>query len=433
MSSIRNLENLYLNVPYEKREWAKNEGLRFDGEGKCWYLPAGRDPLDFRDYWAYLENTFPDREELKRRGCRYNRNLKRVYVPESLDFDDFINWWPKSLKPLVFNDRYVAQKLHSEKSGQADVYQAWDVQDGGYYAVKCFKSDVPGLSTTTLKKTFNLEMQALLQLDKHPNILKLTDWGQLNYEGSTRHFIISPWSDCGTLQPLIGATDEEQYKSLLRAMDASGYDLSEEDEAEILHELLSDETPTDPWLDKARLLIGIIDGISHAHSKGIYHRDIKPMNILLDLPDLQADQNFDTNFVPVLCDFGTSKAIDIHDADNLIRSKHTVVDMRTPPYRPDFSPSSKQGQKELKNQQTWDLFSWAIIAIELIGNEPVEGEEEARDLLETKIAESLDEPIVNLIRLAMAQDPDERPKDIRIFRREINKYTEKRRKQLGWG
>ena len=116
MSSIFSYEKLYLNVPYEEREWAKNEGLKFDGEGKCWYLPPGKDPLKFRKYWAYLEKTFSDREELKRRGCRYNRHLRKVYVPKHLDIDDFTKWWPEPLKPFIFNDRYVIQ--HFPKLGK---------------------------------------------------------------------------------------------------------------------------------------------------------------------------------------------------------------------------------------------------------------------------------------------------------------------------
>ena len=30
-----------------------------------------------------------------------------------------------------------------------------------------------------------------------------------------------------------------------------------------------------------RLIRGIAGGLAHAHSKGIYHRDLKPLNILL--------------------------------------------------------------------------------------------------------------------------------------------------------
>lgn len=432
MTSIVTYEKLYLNVPFEEREWAKNEGLKFDGDGKCWYLPPGMDPLPFRSHWAYLENTFPDREELKRRGCRYNRHLKKVYVPDNLDFDDFTNWWPTPLKPFVFNDRYVVQD-HASRTGQADVYQAWDIEEGGFYAIKYFLADVAGFSTEILKKSFSLEMSALLELDKHPNVLGISDWGKVEDKGSSRHFIISPWKPGGTLSQLIGASEEEQLRSLFNTFRSSGYDISDEEEERIFEEAVNSTDPTDPWLDNEKILFGILDGLIHVHSKGIYHRDVKPHNILLDVPDNIDGDESKISFVPVLCDFGTSKAVDFHNPDDLIRSKHTVVDMRTLPYRPDFSLTSKEGQKEVKNQNTWDLFSWAIIAIELVANVPIEDSaEEAIKLLEEKVAEDLDKPIVDLVRTALAPNPDDRPKDMRIFRRELKKLTEARRKSLGW-
>ena len=98
MSSLIVFEKLYLHIPYEEKEWAKQEGLKFDGKAKCWYLPAGKNPLPFRDRWAYLENTYEDRALLKRKGCRFNANLKQWYVPLDKDFDDFRSWWPSSLK-----------------------------------------------------------------------------------------------------------------------------------------------------------------------------------------------------------------------------------------------------------------------------------------------------------------------------------------------
>ena len=63
---------------------------------------------------------------------------------------------------------------------------------------------------------------------------------------------------------------------------------------------------------------------------------------------------------------------------------------------------------------------------------PLQKEEEAIKLLEEKVAKDLDKPIVDLVRTALAPNPEDRPKDKRIFRRELKKLTEARRKSLGW-
>ncbi|MDX2153441.1 MAG: protein kinase [Bryobacteraceae bacterium] len=36
-----------------------------------------------------------------------------------------------------------------------------------------------------------------------------------------------------------------------------------------------------PWQEAAKVLLGVLDGIQHAHSLGILHRDLKPANIML--------------------------------------------------------------------------------------------------------------------------------------------------------
>jgi len=422
MSNTLLYEKLYLNIPFEKRDWAKNEGLKFDGEGKCWYLPSGQDAFPFQDYWAYLENTYDDREELKERGCRYNRNLKKIYVPDDLDFEDFVKWWPSSLDPYVFDNRYVVHEI-LDQTGQADVYRAWDVKKNEYFAIKYFLSSVAGLTTGTQRKSFSMEMKALMQLDEHPNILELVTWGQKKEKNSDRFFIVSPWQDLGTLKQWIGKDDEELAKLTIENFRNSGISISKDKEKEFIEAALNDQEEEDIWQDNEAILYGILDGLAHAHSMGIYHRDVKPGNILLNS---DFNEKNPTHSV-VLCDFGASKAVDLLNPEDLIKNKHTLVEMRTVPYRPEFSPTSKEGQKELKNQNTWDLYAWAIIAIELLANKFVDNLDEALDLLENQISKDLDKSIVDLIKIALEVDPDKRPKNIQIFTRDLKKLTKTHR------
>ena len=131
----------------------------------------------------------------------------------------------------------------------------------------------------------------------------------------------------------------------------------------------------------------------------------------------------------MICDFGTSKSFD----DNQLKiSEHTVVGMRTQPYRPEFSTYSELGQKELDNQNTWDIFAWAILSIEVMSNKFVETSEEAISILQKEISNQLGSELVGLLQNALAKDPRDRPKDTGKFRDKVKKLTAVRKKSAGW-
>ena len=170
------------------------------------------------------------------------------------------------------------------------------------------------------------------------------------------------------------------------------------------------------------VLIGILEGIAYAHSMNVLHRDIKPQNILLDF-DLESEDN---SIFPLICDFGAAK---IYDGDEIKQSAHTIVGFRTKMYRPEFT---ENGDKELQYQETWDLFAWALLAIEVLANKFLDTWQQASEVLETELAPKMDEEIVNLIKIAMARNPKARPRDVNRFKDQIISLTEKRKKRLGW-
>ena len=413
-SSIKTFEKIYMSISYEERDWAKDNGFKWDPIGKAWYLPPGEDPLPFKDCWSYLENTFHDREQLKKRGCRYNSKLKKWYVPlnDKTDYDDFHQWWPKSLKQFVFNERFVVQDFIS-RTGQAEMFKARDPKTNEDFAVKYFLSDVANLSDAEVRRGIGGEIDSLLMLD-HPNIMRMVDWGQK--EETNRLFIISQWSILGDVEQYIELSDEEVIYKV-----ANIFNLDDDD----IHDLIEDlnNSPKDRWLDDSKVILGILDGIVYAHSKNVLHRDIKPKNILLDF-DLEGDAD---ELTPQLCDFGAAK---IYDGLEIKQSAHTVVGFRTHPYRPEFIGTTEEGQIEIKYQKTWDLFSWAILAIEIAANKRVETSDEAICVLHNDLAPELDEEIVRLLVTAMAKDPKDRPKDIEVFRDMLHELTEKRKKRL---
>ena len=74
-------DKLYLYVPYSMKEEAKEKGAKYDSEMKLWYLPPVKDPLDVREFWSFLENTYDDREYLKRMGAKFHPKNKKWFVP----------------------------------------------------------------------------------------------------------------------------------------------------------------------------------------------------------------------------------------------------------------------------------------------------------------------------------------------------------------
>lgn len=64
-------------------------------------------------------------------------------------------------------------------------------------------------------------------------------------------------------------------------------------------EMVLDKEPgeTIPWPEKMRIIKGISAGLAHAHRKGVIHRDVRPVNIVVS-PDVVKLANFDLAFIP---------------------------------------------------------------------------------------------------------------------------------------
>lgn len=411
-STMMSFDKIYMKIPFEDKDWARSKGFKWDVQGVSWYLPPGQDPLPFKDYWSYLENTYADKELLKKRGCRFNRRLKKWYVPLDRNYDEFLKWWPDSLKQYVFAEKYVVQEFIS-RTGQAEVFRAVDPNTKEEFAVKYFLPGIENISGSTHRRAVQGEIAALEKLEKHKNILNYQDWGTV--DKTDRFFIVSEWLKLGSLADYIEKSDEEQVLHVAKI-----YDVDDDKVDEILEE--NKNSQKDVWLDSCEVLIGILDGISYAHSMNILHRDIKPQNILLDV-DLEGE---DQDVFPVICDFGAAK---IYDGGEIKQSAHTVVGFRTKMYRPEFR---ENGDRELQFQDTWDLFAWALLSIECLADKFLVTWEQALEVLDTELAPEMDEEIVKLIKTAMARNPRGRPRDINRFKDQIISLTEDRKKRLGW-
>ncbi|MBI4869467.1 MAG: serine/threonine protein kinase [Candidatus Wallbacteria bacterium] len=177
--------------------------------------------------------------------------------------------------------------------GTATVYQAVDERDGKTVAVKILPE---GMDRSQIQR-FKQEVKVLSQLD-HPNIIKIFDIGSAD----GLHFYVMANTPSKTLRELM----EERFakpdpRTAPGARAPRGFTAEE-------------------ILGVGR---DVADALRCSHSRRIYHRDVKPSNILIT-PDFRA----------ILCDFGLAKLSD----DKTLTQAGTL--MGTPLY---MSPEQLQG------------------------------------------------------------------------------------------
>ena len=137
----------------------------------------------------------------------------------------------------MLDDRYEILELIGS-GGMANVYKARCHRLNRLVAIKILKSDLA--DNADFRRRFHDESQAVAQLS-HANIVSV-------YDVSTnpdREYIVMELIDGITLK---------QYMERRGRMD---------------------------WRESLHFIIQIMRGLSHAHSRGIIHRDIKPQNIMV--------------------------------------------------------------------------------------------------------------------------------------------------------
>ncbi len=209
----------------------------------------------------------------------------------------------KSVEVLL--GRFRVMKVLGE-GAFGKVYLARDEHLDRLVAIKISKEII---HDKNLLDSFLIEAQMLAKLD-HPNIVPVHDVGNSESEG---FFIISKYLDGG---------------SLSQAITKNAGDIS--------------------WVCKTIALIA--DGLHHAHTRGLVHRDIKPDNILLD-----------TSGNPCIVDFGLAlKEESFGEGRGL---------MGTPLY---MSPEQASGEGHRVDGRS-DIFSLGVIFYEmLVGRKPFE-------------------------------------------------------------
>ena len=133
--------------------------------------------------------------------------------------------------------RYLVSELIGV-GGMANVYKATDTMDGKTVAVKVLREEF--YENEELLRRFKNESKAIAMLS-HPNIIKVFD---VCFAHNMR---------CIVMEYIDGIT---------------------------LKEYMEEQRPLG-WKETLHFILQILRALSHAHAKGIVHRDIKPQNVML--------------------------------------------------------------------------------------------------------------------------------------------------------
>lgn len=110
-----------------------------------------------------------------------------------------------------------------------------------------------------------------------------------------------------------------------------------------------------------QIALGICDGLTEAHSKGLVHRDIKPANVILSCA-AGADGQGGINFQPKILDFGIAR---VSSADGRTQGLTATGEVFGSPLyiAPEQSMSSKVDQRA-------DLYSLGCLLFEMVTGRP---------------------------------------------------------------
>jgi eukaryotic-like serine/threonine-protein kinase len=248
------------------------------------------------------------------------------------------------------------------EGGMATVYQAFDTRLERTVAVKMIRTDMilPAMIENILQR-FEQEARVLAKFS-HPNIVSIYDYGE--YQNAP--YLVMEYLPGGTLKQQTG-------------------------------------TPL-PYSNAARLLLPVARALEYAHQREVFHRDVKPANILIS-----------ASGEVKLSDFGIAKVLEMEQATQLTG---TGVGIGTPEY---MAPEQWMGEVY---EQT-DQYALGVVLYELVtGRKPYIADTPAAVLLK-QMNEQLPRPrlfnpdipevVEQVLFKALAKKPEDRYPNMGAF------------------
>lgn len=223
---------------------------------------------------------------------------------------------PMMMRLAALADRYAVEGEIGH-GGMATVYRARDLKHDRLVAIKVLR---PELAQAMGAERFTREITIASQLQS-PHILPLLDSGEVD----------------GLLFYVMPLVDGESLRDLLARDGAL------------------------PPSEATRLLREIVDGLAHAHRRGVLHRDIKPDNVML------AERH------ALLMDFGVAKALAegrssggaSGTADPHVTLTEVGISLGTPTY---MAPEQAAADPNIDHRA--DIYAVGVMAYEMLTGAP---------------------------------------------------------------
>ena len=171
-----------------------------------------------------------------------------------------------------------------------------------------------------------------------------------------------------------------------------------------------------PWDEVMRIVQEVAAGLAYAHAQGVVHRDLKPGNILFDAQGRAA-----------VTDFGLAKALrGAGDSASLTMSGGLIG---TPAY---MAPELWQGKPATP---ATDQYALACMVYEMVIGKALFGGDTPWEVMERhkegprfpeRWPEGVPAGLEEVLRKALAQDPERRYPDVRTFARALSGLGKKR-------